>query len=320
MGGPGAELVMDGRQRIVVGTVYPLAMVALAVVPWLITAGDLPNRIADHFDLGGRADGATSVVGQVVFLALMVGLPALALAWMARTHHHDRALGAPVMAFIGVLGGLIWLFTALANRGHADWHDVRLGWGGLVGPLLGALGATLPITLLVRHGQAVRPAPAPPALALGADERAAWFGRTRSYLFLVGGVLFLVAGVVLLAAGTPVVGPTFLLVGVAFLAFASVSVSVTKDGLRVRSGPLGWPSVRFRLDRIDSAEAIDVKPMAAGGWGYRGSVRTFGRASWVLRAGPGIELHLRGGGRFIVTVDGAEEAAAVLNGLLTRAG
>jgi hypothetical protein len=319
MGANRMELVMDRYQRQIVGTVYPLAMVALALVPWWITAGDRPDRIANHFALDGHANGSTSVAGQVVFLVLLVGLPALALAWMARTHHHDRALGAPVMSFIGLLCGSIWLFTALANQGHDDWHDVHLGWGGLVGPMAGALGATLPIVHLVRHQQGGGPPVARPALALGADERAAWFGHARSYPFLVAGLLTIVAGVALLAAGAPVVGPTSLLVGVAFLAFASVSVSVTKDGLRVRSGPLGWPSVRFRLARIESAEAIDVQPMAAGGWGYRGSVRAFGRASWVLRGGPGIELQLRGGGRFIVTVDDAEQAAAVLNGLLARA-
>ena len=314
----GVEHAMARYQRQIVGTVYPLALLALAVVPWIVTAGDLPDPIAVHFGLDGQANGSMPTVGQVVFLAVLVVGPAALLAWMARRPHHDRALGAPVAAFIGILNGSLWLSTALANQGHRDWHDVHLSGGAIALALVGSVGATLPITLVVRRQQAGEPHGERPVILLAAHERAAWFGHTRSYPFLVGGVLFAIVGIALLVAGTAVVAPTFLVVGVVFVAFASVTVSVSDAGVRVRSGPLGWPSVQFGLDRVDAAEAIDVRPMALGGWGYRGSVRAFGRASWILRGGPGLELRLRGGGRFVVTVDHADEAAAVVNGLVAR--
>jgi hypothetical protein len=129
--------------------------------------------------------------------------------------------------------------------------------------------------------------------------------------------VFAIVGLVAaVRSAAPGLGIVF--VGVAFLAFASVSVSVTGDGVRVRSGRLGWPAVRLSLDQVTSASAIDVKPLTLGGWGYRGSVRVFGWASWIVRGGEGLQLDLTRGKRFVVTVDQADEAAAVLNGLLAR--
>jgi len=87
-------------------------------------------------------------------------------------------------------------------------------------------------------------------------------------------------------------------------------------GVRV-SGPFGLPYMTLPLDRIVRAEALDVHPMSWGGWGYRGSLRFMHRAAWIVRSGPGIRLDLRDDRTFVVTVDGAEEAAAVVNGLLT---
>jgi hypothetical protein len=40
------------------------------------------------------------------------------------------------------------------------------------------------------------------------------------------------------------------------------------------------------------------------------------RAAWVVHRGPGLKLDLRDGKVFVVTVDGAEEVAAVVNGLI----
>ena len=65
-------------------------------------------------------------------------------------------------------------------------------------------------------------------------------------------------------------------------------------------------------------EVIDVRPGEWGGWGYRGSVKVFGRAAVVLRAGTGIRVDLVGGRAFAVTVDDAETGARLLNDLAAR--
>ena len=36
----------------------------------------------------------------------------------------------------------------------------------------------------------------------------------------------------------------------------------------------------------------DVSPMRWGGWGYRGSIKMFGRGAVIQRAGPGIQIDL----------------------------
>src|SRR5205814_476533 len=115
----------------------------------------------------------------------------------------------------------------------------------------------------------------------------------------------------------PVAGVVLVLAGVGLMEFCSVQVTAGAGGVRVR-GPLGWPRVVIPLARVESAERITVQPMQWGGWGYRGSLRLFRRAAWVVRRGDGLKLNLRDGKVFVVTVDGASEAAAVVNGLARK--
>jgi hypothetical protein len=76
-----------------------------------------------------------------------------------------------------------------------------------------------------------------------------------------------------------------------------VRVEIDDVGVRVRS-PISFPRVWIPFDRITAVQAVDVRPMKVGGWGYRGSMRLFRRAAWVVRAGPGLRGHRRrrGGG------------------------
>ena len=57
-------------------------------------------------------------------------------------------------AFIGFLTGSLWCFVALANEGHADWHDVELGSGAIAGALGGSLGWTIPVVLMAEADRA----------------------------------------------------------------------------------------------------------------------------------------------------------------------
>ena len=69
---------------------------------------------------------------------------------------------------------------------------------------------------------------------------------------------------------------------------------------------------------MDGARALNVKPMNHGGWGHRGSLLLLGKAAVVVRRGDAIEVTLRGGRQFLVTVDDAETGAALLNGLVQQ--
>jgi hypothetical protein len=307
-------------RRFLLGVVLPVVLVVLGVVPWLVTWADLPDPVATHFDLGGDADGhmppaVALVVHGAAALAIAVGL--------RRAERHPTAsLPAEVggLALVGTLFGVFAVVGAGANSGAARWQEVDLALGWVLVALLAGVAAAF---AAARVGAGLVPAgatgPAPvPGLALGDDERAAWFGGTRSRLFTVLAVIAAVA-TVLLGMRAAASATTMLVLTIVFAVFSSVHVVVGAAGLQVRAAFLPWPRVHFPLDEIESATASDIRPMAWGGWGYRGSVRLFRRAAWVLRGGPALEVRLTGGRRFLVTVDDAEEAAAVLNGLRATA-
>ena len=88
----------------------------------------------------------------------------------------------------------------------------------------------------------------------------------------------------------------------------------------MKYGMLPWPRTSIDVVEIESASAIDVRPMEWGGWGYRGTLTLMKQAAVVLRAGPGIRLDLTDGRVFVVTVDNPEPAVALLNAEVGRLG
>ncbi|EQD40866.1 lipoprotein, partial [mine drainage metagenome] len=120
-------------------------------------------------------------------------------------------------------------------------------------------------------------------------------------------------------AASPGIGIVALVVVAVSMGVSTIKVVVDANGLKVYYGPFGWPSSRISLARISQASAVDVRPMAWGGWGYRGSMRMLRRAAVVLRRGEGIRLDLADGKIFVVTVDDAETGAQLLNDLVKSA-
>jgi hypothetical protein len=146
-----------------------------------------------------------------------------------------------------------------------------------------------------------------------------WTGTGRAGIALVVSLVgVLLIGLLVGLLGSPVAGlAVVVLTGAAIVGFMSNRVEVGAAGLAVQSGVFPFLHVRFPLEQIRQADAIDVNPWRWGGWGYRGSVRVFRRAAWILHKGEGIKLDLVGGGWFVVTVDDAATGAAELNQLLT---
>ena len=125
-------------------------------------------------------------------------------------------------------------------------------------------------------------------------------------------------GVVLAAffftVGLALVALPFAVIAIVLTSFSTIAVTIDSDGLHIAFGPWGIPRKRIPLNEIEAAQAIDVRPMRWGGWGYRWL--PWKRATAVvLRRGPGVKLDRVGGRIFVVTVDGAPRAAAVLNDL-----
>jgi hypothetical protein len=100
---------------------------------------------------------------------------------------------------------------------------------------------------------------------------------------------------------------------------SKIAVHVDHRALTIRYGRLGWLRQHVPIERIVAARATELDPMEAhGGWGYRGSLKLRGKAAVVVRAGSAVSLELLGGKLFDITVDGAEDAASLINTFIRR--
>lgn len=317
-------LEMDRMQRLFVGVVMPLLLVGATFVPMLVLRTDLPSPIAIHFNGDGVADGSAPVQVHLLVTALFTVASSAVLVSVARKPEAGRAAGAAIATFVGSLLAWLNVLLLLANRGEGRWQDATLGSGAVWGAVFSSLGVAMAVAHMERRHVTAAVDPAATGMELGPDERAAWFGRARSQPFAVGALLSVFIGVVVLmsfAGGGLPTGLTLLFVGLAMQSFTTVHVAVGASGVSVRGG-LPWPRIRLELADVEAARAIDLDPMRSNGlwigWGYRGSLRLFGTALWVVRKGDALELDLAGGRNFTVTVDDAPEAAAVVNGLLAH--
>lgn len=148
-----------------------------------------------------------------------------------------------------------------------------------------------------------------------------WSGRAQNGWMPLVLVVVLGHGAVMnlfLATMASYLNAAHLLVLVMLELFARVRVSVDARELTIRYGYLGWLRQRIALTRIGAARSFRLEPMEHGGWGYRGSLRLFGRASVVVRGGPALGLELDAGRRLSITVDDADGAARLINALIAQ--
>lgn len=335
-------LEMDRVQRLVVGVLLPAAFLGLWIVPVLLFAGDLPDPIAIHFGTSGAADGSAPLWVHVLTMGVFVVVSSLILVWAAWRPSSSLGVEAALATFIGALFSIVSAQVILSNRDLDSWRDATIGGSGVVwGAVVGSLAAGLAVAGMVRHAARLDTGETTPAVPVAPGERVAWIGRSSSWQFGAGAVFLVFLGTVLTLtlSASRAAGIAVLFAGLAMVCFMSVTVTVSDAGVRVRAGALRWPGVTLPLAEIEAARHVeDFNPMRDGarlssaegargtrflnlggvGWGYRGSLRLFGAAAWVLGRGPALELDLVDGKRFIVTVDGAEQAAALVNGLLAR--
>jgi hypothetical protein len=286
-------------------------LAALGAVPWLVWWSALPDPVATHWSAGGRPNGH---LAPAVAFAVLAGISVAAAVGVAAS---GRLPGASVgLSFVAGTVSVASLSTVLANRDAASWRDAHLTlWWVAAAVGLGLLAA---VVLAPRRTTAAASVPpVGPAVPVGAHERVSWVGGARGRVLVWTAVAAAVFGVALFPV-QPVAAVILLLTAALMYEFGVVRVVVGGHGVRVVAA-LGWPRMTVDLDRIAAARSVDVRPMKWGGWGYRGSLRLAKRAAWVVRAGDGLQLDLAGGRLFVVTVDDAERAAAVVNGLRAAA-
>jgi hypothetical protein len=308
---------------IVVGT--PVAVGILGVAVLLAIRSSLPDPVATHWDNSGP-DGFTArswavlpVLVGAVFGLFLGGLT----GWYGRREPAARRLAAGLAAGTSVFVTAIAVGSLWEQRGLADAADAPGIGGVLVVALLAGLLAGAAAALAVPGdpaGTATATGPVAGArLPLAPGEQAVWSAWAGAPPAVVAvSAVALVPIAVLVALGT---APAFLLLVLVLVlallgATLSARVWVDRRGLTVRS-PFGWPAYTVPLAEIAAVDVIEVSPLRDyGGWGWRLGRR--GRPGVVFRAGEALSVTRGDGRRFVVTVDGAGEAAALLATLADR--
>lgn len=289
----------------------------------------LPDPMAVHW--GGSAPDRSQP--SEVFGAQMTGLYLLGAAFAAFLPWRAdlgrlavrRSLGAGLGLWTGMALGATGGITAV-NLDAASWESAALDGGEAVAMAAFALGAPLLgalIGLALAAGPDLRSrSVATPTAELPTDAKVAWSGRQNSpvsygFAIAASALLVYVALIVEQSVALPLAAVGLVTVWAVYALFSGVGVTVGARGVQLRLGLFGWPRVRIALEDITSARAEHLSPADVGGWGYRlGPART----AVMLRGGECLVLARGGGREFAVSVDGAAEAAALVNGLLKRAG
>ncbi|WP_298037130.1 DUF1648 domain-containing protein [uncultured Microbacterium sp.] len=323
-----------------VGVVAPFALLAIAAAIVLAWMPELPDPIATHWGNGG-VDGFMSktaflptilgICGGVILLDVVLAFAGHRMPQSStkppvqQWGPTSRFLGA-VNLGLGVLFVVLLVSTTAIQRGLADAADAPDvgGWAAL-----GMLGLVV-FAVIGWFLQPKSPVPAASVSApvdtipLSSSERAAWFGTVTmarvGIIVLVAALAMLVVLTVFLAAAGEaswwINAALGLVVTVLTGTMAVFRVRISTDGLRVRS-LIGWPSTRIPLDRIEKVECVQINPMGEfGGWGWR--IGMDGRRGVVLRAGEALQVTQTTGRVFVVTVDGAADAASVLETLRSQ--
>ncbi|QBJ98292.1 DUF1648 domain-containing protein [Rhodococcus sp. ABRD24] len=313
------------------GTVL-IPVVAAAGSIGVLTAwtDDLPDPTAVHFGPGGAADGFTSRAAAqwmpllgLAFAVLLGGI----LLLLTRRDVRAARLGAAIASGTGTAVAVLPVGILAAQRGVSDAADASFaGWWLVPVVLVGILAAIAGSALVGRPDPAGVVTVAPPSdaarLALTDTETVVWTGtaampRWLAMVFAFVPIVIVVSAVwmasedaapMLLVAA--VVGA--LLMG---LALAPVHVVVDGRGLETRYVLTGGRR-RIPLDEIARADAVSIGLINRyGGIGYRVGPDGVGL---LVRPGAALRVTRGDGSKFTVSVDGADQAAAVLNSLAAR--
>lgn len=303
--------------RLVLVAVAALVL-AVGLLP-LLVVGDLPDRLATQWSFAGEVTSTISTSAMRVGLAVALVPMAAALVAVAFTRRRARPGSRPMwvgtVAMVAAIAAGAAAHIVASNHGATDWRQVS---GPSVGEIILVIGAGLAVGALAAWAAAGLPETAVAAVGAQplevADSSGVAWSRTLTmkWLWALATVMAAVGLGVALAGGDGWIGLVLVLSAVPAVLLARIEVFADRRGLTVTYGPSAWPRTHIPIDRIATAEAIDLRPHEWGGWGYRGSVKVFRRAAVVLRGGPGLRIELEDGRQFAVSIDDPGTAAAVL--------
>lgn len=288
--------------------VLPALTVFGAFVPLIAFRSRYPDPIAVHWSFSGPPNGAMSFSLYVALLAV-----GMLLAWSALAAGSRTAMpSAPLAAVIYFILGLVAAVNAqvvIANLDAVGWEAAeRMSMAWVVGVVIAGLLAGL-VGWLSAGGSEGVPVDVP--MPFAATPLESWSGSASNGWFAAIGVGPVVVAVVF----EPRWVVLMIAISVVVVAFSSVRVVADAGGVAVEIGPFGWPRQYLPIEEIKGAEAVEVKPMAYGGWGYR--VRSGVRA-FIIRSGPAIRIDREAGPDMLVTVDDAPIGAVSIEALVRR--
>ncbi|GHG47978.1 hypothetical protein [Streptomyces griseocarneus] len=310
-------------RRTLVAVAPPVLAAGVVLSVFLSLRDRLPGRMATHIGPGGHADGFS---GQGSFLAVtlgaLLGYAVLfgGLTLWIRTDPGVQRVTAATGGAVAALTG--WLVVAVlrANAGADDAASVTLP--GLQAVLAFAAAAVCAALGWAACGRAEEgdtasgPSAAAVRLPLRDSEAASWSRVSRSRALPVTGVLILAGAlVVAITAGWASALP-LLATGALLVLLTGARVTADRRGITVTPALTSWPRLNIPLERIAEAGHRPVDAFRDfGGWGYRARP---GASGIVLRSGDALSARLTTGSEFVVTVDDAATAAALLNTLADR--
>lgn len=326
-----ADLARAHRAARWVAIYLPIAVTLLGLALVLLWMPRLPNPVAMHWSgLTEAPDGFGPALGYAMLSAgLGFGLAVIfGLIVLLGGRGGSMPIWSPYQRFMGAFGIGAVVFAQVLMVGSVavqlDLPDAREAppIGGLLAVAFVAWAAVTAAAWFAQPSVTVDgsadPAPDADRIELAETERAVWVGETRMskpfLLVMVLTVLVLLGSTILLAAaaGAPAWWGMSLVLALVVGLFACTTwfwVRVDADGLEVRS-IVGWPVFRVPSNDIVEVSAARINPFAElGGWGLRIAPGRFGIAP---RSGEGLVVRRRSGRLFIVTVDDADTAAALL--------
>ncbi|WP_432924939.1 hypothetical protein ACQPZZ_31125 [Microbispora sp. CA-135349] len=298
------------------GGVYLAVLLAV----WLLR-DRLPDPAASHFT-SGTPDASRSL-WELVLISL--GPPVLTWLFLAVIVRMrvpgsiGRRVGAGVIVGEAFLYGTATVLGIVyANLDAPTWQEAHSeAHHPLIAALAGLAGVAIGAAMVDPWRAAEPPALPMPELRDDPDgdetdgtvRRRLWIGHARNRFLL----WYSAAGLAMFVFVLP--WTLWSLAGAAYTLFTlhlAGGATAAFDGrtLRVYGFPAMFPLRRIRLARVETAEAVELDPLAWGGWGWRAlSLR---RHAFVIRGGEALHVALLGGGEFLVTVSDAAAGAALI--------
>ena len=307
---------------------HSAAFVLLGVVAAVLWASlSVPGEFPVHWTWEGRPDRfgpawelpMAFLFGSLLVLAISVAVDGL----------RARDAGGKRLSLLSLLDEMIlgqFAAAALVHLGRIRGEPFAGHWV----IALGLYAVAVPVALLLEWRRPAPPSETPAGTPLPRGDEAA-LGREVAERQKAGqpwaywesqnpgwtrwGMPVLIGGLLALAVREWHAQPWLVVVIVPAVllglgACGGLRVRVTRTGLAVRAGYLGWPLLRLGHDQVASAEVHAFSPIRDfGGWGLRINREM---KAFFLQGDRGVKLTTRDGRRYLVGSDHPERLAAVI--------